>query len=325
MAAPRKVEFVIGAVDRTRAIFRRVRRGVAGMARSITSFRAIAGGVFAGAAIRGLTRFAEGLETIEVNARSLNLTSEQFQALQFAAEDVGIAASNVATVFQRLNRRTGEALNGNDLILKKFIDLGITLEDLKELSPAEIWDKATASARKMGRAVGDARIAALFDVEGLRFARLTGQEFENIGDMIERARAAGAILGPKEIQAARDFAQAMRELRLQFAKEIAPDLLKFARLLTKEGPTIVKGMAALVIAVRELVGILTAIPKIPGRIVDAGIAKIEQFKTGQGTSGGRVITFLVQKGLEDLREIREISARAERRGGGNGGAGVFGA
>ena len=325
MATPRKVEFVIGARDQTRRAFRRIRGGLRRLGRSVLSFRTLVGGVFAGAAIRGLTKFAEGLEAVNDNAESLGLTTDELQGLQFAAREVGLSGNDVLTVFQRLRRRMGEAEDNTGGMIEAFEKLGITLDDIVTKTPAEIFTQIIEQAKEMSVALADARIGKVLDVEGLKLARLFRQEFDGVADAVERASAAGFIRSPEQLKAAEDFAESMRRFGDVFGREVVPGLLEFGKIISDNTPTIIAGMNNLATALKAFIKALLFLPRIGAAIGEATFDTVQAFKAGRGTTGGAQVTDLVQKGLANLQEIRDISARAEAKGKAGDVSGVYGA
>ena len=323
MATPRKVEFVIGARDRTRAAFRRIRGGLRRLGRSVLSFRTLVGGVFAGVAVRGLTKFAEGLEAVNDNAASLGLTTDELQGLIFAAREVGLSGEDVITIFQRLSRRIGEARDGSGLMIAAFEGMGVSLADLENLSPAEIFDQMVAAARELPRVLADARFGKIIDVEGLRFARLYRTEFDNIAEAVERARAAGFIRSPEQLKAAEEFAESLRRFGDVFGREVVPGLLAFGKIITDNTPTIIAGMNNLTIALKAFVNAMLALPRLGALLGEGTFNAVQRLKGGQGPQL-QLAAPLIERALNNLQEIRDISARAEAKGKAGDVSGVYG-
>ena len=320
MATPRKVEFVIGARDQTRRAFRRIRGGLRRITRSVLSFRTLVGGVFAGAAIRGLDSFAEGLEKVNDNAASLGLTTDELQGLQFAAREVGLSGNDVLTVFQRLRRRMGEAEDGSALMIEQFDKLGISFDDIVNKTPAEVFTKILENAKEMSAALADARIGKVLDVEGLKLARLFRQEFDGVADAVERARAARFIRSPAQLKAASEFREQMRAFGDIVRADLTPSMLEFGKIITDNTPTIVAALKALTEALALFVRVVLAIPKVGAAIVE-GAASFGRSAARPGfTAGGR----LIDDAIRAIGEIRDNSNAVERRAKTGDTTGVYG-
>lgn len=318
MVAPRKVEFSIGAIDRTRRVLRRVRNGFRSLGRAITSFRGLVVGVFAGAAVRGLAHFAERLENIQDTAEGLGLTAEQFQALKFAAEEVGVSGRDVETVFQRLSRRAGQAADGNDQLLEKFELLGISLADLETSSPLELFDRMLGALRKFPKAVAEARIADILDTEGLRLLRRINPEFENFADILAKAKAGGAILDKQTLARMEEAAKTLREFSNKLTLEFAPVLANFVSQITPFIPGLIEALQKMATALVAAIPIITRLarnanPLGPIQAANRAGQQLRQDVTSGGfTAGGRLMQLLIAKVEELVNLNRRAEARANR-------------
>jgi len=317
MAAPRQVNFVVGAVDRTRRVFNRIGRSARNLTRGLLNIRTVVGGLIAGQAVRSLANFASKLEGINDTADSLKLTTEQFQALKFAAEEVGVSGRDVETVMQRITRRAGEAVDGNDQLLLKFESLGITLDDLKKADPLDLFDKLTGALKRLG-GVGEAKIAGIADTEGLRFFKRFITEFDGFADALAKAKAAGAIIDPKTLDDLEKAAETFRKVQRQLTVEFAPVLSEFAKAIVPVIPDLVVALKAMSHAIIEALPTFKAIVHsftsgdalAPFKAAqDAGAGVRESFAQGRGTAGGR----LIQDGIDAVIELNEIARRQESR------------
>lgn len=328
MAAPREVRWSIGAVDRTRRVLRRIRNGFRRLVRSIVSVRGAIAGVFAGAAIRGLTSFAEGLENIQDQAEGLGLTTEEMQALIYAAREVGVSGNDIETVFQRLGRRAGQAADGNELLIEKFQGLGVSFEDLKRKNSIQLFDQLLASMRKLPRAVGEARIADILDTEGLRLFRRINPEFRDFADILDRARAGGAILDDSVLKRMEEAARTLREFGDKLTIVFAPRLADFIAKITPYLPGIAEAMGrfadqvgAFVASVNQFVNAHPDLTDPLGAAQRAGESvRNRLLHGGSFTTPGRQIDKLI----EYTAELVEINRRNERRANTTPESGVYG-
>lgn len=327
MAAPRKVEFVIGARDQTRRALRGVSRRFRNLTRSIFNIRNVIRATITGFAVRAVVNFAKSLEGIGDAADSLKLTTEQFQALVFLAEEVGVSGRDVETVFQRLQRRAGQAADDNDLLLQKFEALGVSLDDLKNKSSIELFDQLLRSYRELGNEIGGARIADILDTEGLRLFRRAAPEFNDFADALARARAGGAIFDASDIKDMEEAAEKLREFQRKFQKTIAPVLSDVVKRI--DWDALIAALKNAGDAVREFLNSplgrkLTqgeaVVPDVQGAARRAGERTRAFLTSGRVTAGGRIIQDL----LDELVRIRQSTERQEGAQDRTGASGVYG-
>ena len=90
--------------------------------------------------------------TVEYGAKIQNL-SERFavgvvdlQQWGFAAKSTGLSLEDVARAFNRLEVARSKALQGNEVDIKAFQALGISMQDLREKSPADLMRQIGSSS-----------------------------------------------------------------------------------------------------------------------------------------------------------------------------------
>lgn len=179
-------------------------------------YMASVGGALTGTAIK-LARSWEtaGASLLDMSQRT-GLSVEMLSELQYAAKQTGTQIDNIESAIERMNRRLDEASQGNAVVLTTLGRLGLTLDDLKDLSVdkkfetiaralANVTDATTRSAlaaRIFGNAAGNMLLPML--------AR-GGAAFDQLR---ERARNLGLVLGREEAEAAHGLDDAFTDLTL---------------------------------------------------------------------------------------------------------------
>jgi hypothetical protein len=230
----------------------------------------------------------------------------------------------VITVFQRLGRRIGEAKDGSAIMIQAFDQLGVSFDDLTEKSEVEIFDQILDAARELPPTLAKARIGKILDIEGLKLIRVLIEEFGSVAETVAAARAAGAIRSQQQLDAAEAFAESLRRFGDTFGNEVIPGLLEFGKIITENTPTIIAGMQNLTIALKAFVKIILAIPKFGASVGEAAFDVVQRAKQGRATIGGNVMQFAIDTALRNIQEIRDISARAEKRNKAGDVTGVYG-
>ena len=130
-----------------------------------------AGGLVGGQALEIVGKLAHQVEEvgnnamqIDVGAERLGVSIERFQDLKHAAEEGGTSIEAVYAAYRKIAKASVDAENGDLGVIASFQNLGLSVEQVKRMSPDEIFD---AIARKSkGAEMGAAKIAALIDVMG---------------------------------------------------------------------------------------------------------------------------------------------------------------
>lgn len=104
---------------------------------------ALAGIAAAGAAITGLVRglvaLEDRVEKASIEAKKLGTSFEFMQQLEIAANRTGESVDTLRVGFTALLRNIDAARNGNKATAKAFADLGVSMDDLENKSPEEIF------------------------------------------------------------------------------------------------------------------------------------------------------------------------------------------
>ncbi len=157
------------AVDRTRAVFDRVRRNVRGVTSQLASFKSA---VFAAAGIGGIGALVKSsLDSVDALAKTsdkLGVTVNALQGLQQAAELTGVSSNQLNTALQRFTRRTAEAGAGTGAAKDAFTALGLSAQELSQLAPDVAFARvADAFQNVQSQSERVALAFKLFDSEGV--------------------------------------------------------------------------------------------------------------------------------------------------------------
>ena len=128
MAAEKEVTLIIRARDRTRTVFRRIRRGAGRLTRGLLR------GLAAGAAAFGAAAVAIGKSAEELSnaSRLLGVSVEELGAIQIVARRFGLTADEIVDVLDEIRARAGEALiEPIGEAVEAFERLGLAPRDLE--------------------------------------------------------------------------------------------------------------------------------------------------------------------------------------------------
>ena len=162
MAAEKEVTLVIRARDRTRAVFRRLRRGIGDLLRRGSRLAAgLGAGLGAGAVAIG--RSAEDLEN---GAALLGISAEELQAAQRVLARGGIRGlSESVDVLRDLSVRAAEARRESGEAREGFQLLGVAFDDLAG-DPLQILGRLQQAVRELRGELTDGQIRQALDQIG---------------------------------------------------------------------------------------------------------------------------------------------------------------
>ena len=223
--ANKNVKFTLTAVDKTKAAFDKVTKGLKGVG-------SVASGVTKGVAKVGLA--ATGAVTalaalVKVNvdfmdklgktANKLGIEVEFLQAMRFAAEQTGVKVEALDMGLQRFIRRAAEAAKGTGEAKRAFEQLGIelknddgTLRDVRDV----LFDVADGleNTKDSGERV---RLAfKFFDSEGVSLVSTLKEGADGLRAFEQQAENLGIIISKQSIAKAEMFADSLNVLKKQF-------------------------------------------------------------------------------------------------------------
>lgn len=143
-------------------------RAARDMQQSASKAGSSAGGIFSGAigklasvgaslfAVDKLAGFAKGLMdaagSVADMSDNLGVTVEQLQRLKGAFGESGVSGEKFGKAIETLNSNIEEAKGGSEIAIADFEALGVTLDDLRNMSPDEVLLKIADATKEMGSA-----------------------------------------------------------------------------------------------------------------------------------------------------------------------------
>ena len=153
-------------------------------------------------AVAGVKKLIDKMDEIEDNAPKLGVTFAYFQKMQFAAERSGTSFQAVTSGFSRIKKLAAEAAAGLRSGTDAFAMIGMSVEQIKALSPEQLFDEVTKRLNLMeDPALRDAAAAGLF---GKNFTELNNflKDHLALGAELE---ARGGVISDEHILAASQY------------------------------------------------------------------------------------------------------------------------
>jgi hypothetical protein len=222
--ANKKVKFTLTAVNKTKAAFDSVTKGLKGVG-------SVAGKATMGVAKVGLAATATAtalaalvkvnvdfMDKLGKTANKLGIEVEFLQAMRFAAEQTGVKVEALDMGLQRFIRRAAEAAKGTGESKRAFEQLGIQLKDndgnLRDIRDI-LFDVADGleNTRDSGERV---RLAfKFFDSEGVSLVSTLKEGADGLREFEQQAENLGIIISKQSIAKAEMFADSLNVLKKQ--------------------------------------------------------------------------------------------------------------
>ena len=222
--ANKKVKFTLTAVNKTKAAFDSVTKGLKGVG-------SVAGKATMGVAKVGLAATATAtalaalvkvnvdfMDKLGKTANKLGIEVEFLQAMRFAAEQTGVKVEALDMGLQRFIRRAAEAAKGTGESKRAFEQLGIQLKDndgnLRDIRDI-LLDVADGleNTKDSGERV---RLAfKFFDSEGVSLVSTLKEGADGLREFEQQAENLGIIISKQSIAKAEMFADSLNVLKKQ--------------------------------------------------------------------------------------------------------------
>ena len=145
--------------------------------------------------------------TIDQQAKLLGVTTERYQELRYAVRGYGVDVGDLADVYAQIAGKAKDAEGGNKDAVQSFKALGISVKDLKDLSPDDLM---RLLAERGGKAADQmswlANVSKVFGEEGARqFGPLLKDGAANFDALAKRAHELGLVMSGEALAAARAY------------------------------------------------------------------------------------------------------------------------
>lgn len=167
-----------------------------------------------------ITNIARGAAELTTMSRALSVSTESFLEMSTAAQSVGVNTAGLADRISEMTARVAEAAAGNQDLRNAFSDIGVSITDMRNLAPDDLFNKI---AQNLAGIVDPAQRAAVA-------GKLLGEEGRKI-DWSGYVNGLGQVSGKMGDYAAaqenlsritKDFAQFTNLLKLEFANILGP-------------------------------------------------------------------------------------------------------
>jgi hypothetical protein len=173
--------------------------------------RTVAVAVTTGLAAKAINDFAEKGDEVARVARTLGLSAEALQELEYAAKMADLSSEDLAGAFKKMNNSMGQLRTGSGALYKYLKatnpQLALQLKHTK--------DSDTAFTMLMGAIAAEGDVAKRATLTQAAFGK-GGQVLiemaKGLNDMRKEARASGGIISDRDVEAGKQFNTTMKKV-----------------------------------------------------------------------------------------------------------------
>jgi hypothetical protein len=222
--ANKKVKFELTAVDKTKAAFDKVTKGLKGVGGvAAGAAKGVAGvGLAATGAAVGLALFTKKsfdyIDTLGKTASRTGIATDTLQAFQLAAIESGTTVEQTQKGLEKFARSIGDAGRGLKTQADIFRDLGVEIKEsdgtLRSFEDI-LFDVADGLGELGSEAERATALANLFGRAGIQFSEIFREGAEGLDEFINRANRLGIILDRNTIKNVEKFNDTVSVIKLQ--------------------------------------------------------------------------------------------------------------
>jgi len=222
--ANRLIEVTLALKDLFTGKLGKVKSGLQGVekqATKTTSTFTKLGGKIAGlftvsaltAGIAGLKRYTDRLDDLAKSAGRIGIATEELSKLQFAAELTGTSADVLENGLFRLNRTVGQAAEGNERAARAFRDLGLSAEELADLTVEQQFSAVADALNRVENESDKARIGyEIFGRQAKDLNNLLAEGSKGLKNYGDRLQEMGGVITDEAASAAEELNDRLTDL-----------------------------------------------------------------------------------------------------------------
>lgn len=173
------------------------------------ALKVAASSIAAGAGLVALTKpLADGAEHIDKFAKAFGMSNQRMQEMEFGFESLGAQGDDMSDVFLQISEKVRQATTGSKEAAKGFQDLGVSVGELKGLTPDQVFDRMIVGFR----GVEDAQT---------KFALVSQLLGEDLGKKLLPIMTKGGVTLQQYSQIAKDAGVIMTDSQVETGKRVA--------------------------------------------------------------------------------------------------------
>ena len=156
-------------------------------------------------------------DTVDKVSQKLGISKKSYQELDYVMQLCGTSIESNQAGFKTLNNKIADAASGSADAAAMFEGLGVSMEDLQNLSTEDIFLKTIEGLQQMPEGAERAALAVdLFGKSGQNLAPLLNMSNEEMQDAIDLANEYGMVMDDEAIEASADYIDALTTMKKTF-------------------------------------------------------------------------------------------------------------
>ena len=204
---------------------------------------AVAGAAVAGVGA-GIFKFADGIadnaDEIDKMSQKLGLSRKAYQEWDYVLELSGADINSMGAGIKKLTNKFDDAINGGESSIEMFEKLGLSIEDIKDLSREELFSEVIFAFQGMEDNAERAALATdLLGRSGAELTPLLNTTAEETKGLIQEVNDLGGIMSDDAVKDGAAFKDSLTSLKTAFGgaaaelgKELMPYITDFVNKIT---------------------------------------------------------------------------------------------
>ena len=203
-----------------------------------TGFGIIAGA--GAAAYKAADTFSQSLDEIDKNSQKVGLSAKAYQEWDYVMKISGTEMSSLTTGLKTLTNKFDDAISGTDSAVETFEKLGLSMEDIKDLSREDLFSTVITAFQGMEDSAERAAVANdLFGRSGQDLAPLFNTTAEETANLIQQVNDLGGVMSEETVKSGAEFQDSMTALKTAISgasgslmKDLIPLITKLVQKIT---------------------------------------------------------------------------------------------
>lgn len=207
----------------------------------LTGATAAAGGI-----AKIATDTASAGDEVDKMSQKLGLSRDAYQEWDFVMSQSGMDINSMQSGIKTMTNQLDDAINGSATATEKFSKLGLSVQDLKNMSREDVFSAVISRMQGMGDTTERAALASdLFGKSGSNLTPLLNSTAKSTEELKQKAHDLGMVMSDETVDASVKFTDTMDALErsghglfVSIGGSILPIVQKFADKLTEYMPKI---------------------------------------------------------------------------------------
>ena len=224
----------------------------------------VAGATVGGTALLGVAnKSADTADRVDKLSQKVLMSRQGFQEWDHIMNQSGVSIESMQGGMKKLNKMMTDAASGSEKSVGVFKSLGISMQELKTMTPEQAFERAVLALQKMPEGAQKAQLAnELFGRSGSELAPIINATSEDVEQLRKDAHNLGLVMSDEAVDAGVLFGDTMADVKdsvsmafVDIGTQVMPLLQTFAEWLRGNMPQIKATLAIVFNYISIAVGI----------------------------------------------------------------------